>query len=95
MTWICTNGNTWWKVLSSEYHPKCIIYQEPECFRCSKKYNNLYNLNYNQWKTIYNIEKKNYDEKIYCLDCSQLLKNKIIKKLIQREITGRYIFGNK
>ena len=97
MTWINNYQNTWWKILGSEYHPKCIIYQEPTCFRCSKKYNKYYNLNYNSWKTIYNKLKKIHEEKIYCLECALLLKQEInvTKNIIQREITGRYILGNK
>ena len=90
MTWIHTSNNTWWKILCSEYHPRCIIYQKSECFRCSKKYIDFDNLQYDQWKTIYNIGEKKYDEKIYCKECSIVLKQFIIKKLIKREITGSF-----
>ena len=69
MSWIYVTKNTWWKCLISNYHPKCIIMQEPKCRRCNceyEKYDN--NCNLNLWYTM--NKNNNYDyNKIYCKDC--------------------------
>jgi len=79
MSWIYV-GSVWWKTLLSEYHPDCIIYQEPKCFRCNKKYQQ-----YNRWKAVRNWKK------IYCPNCFTILdrKENIVTSIIRRETTGK------
>ena len=86
MSWIYTGNNIWWKTLSSDYHPECIINQRNICNRCNKIYKNCF---FEIWYTTYNYKMKKYDNKIYCSNCIIIKKRKrnIYLKLFNREIS--------